>query len=121
MKKNIFILLLGIVFISCSTSKRTNVLNYATPLPIGTPVEVIGLGQKLPNNVKFIGSISIGDSGFTTKCSYQEVINDAINLARGMGGNIVQITEHKEPDLWSTCHRIKADIYYITKDKIDNP
>lgn len=120
MKKIIF-LLFTLVLSACSTSKQTNVLNYSTPLPAGTPVEVIGLGQKLPNNVKFIGSISVGDSGFTTKCSYQDVINDAINLARGMGGNIIQITEHKEPNILCDCHRIKADVYYITKDKTDNP
>lgn len=121
MKKNIFILLLGIVLSACSTSKQTNVLNYSTPLPAGSYVEIIGLGQTVQKGAKFLGSISVGDSGFTSQCSYQEVIRDAMNLARGMGGNIVQITEHKEPDLWSTCHRIKADVYYITKDKIDNP
>lgn len=120
MKKIIF-LLFTLVLSACSTSKQTNVLNYSTPLPTETPVEIIGLGQTVQKGAKFLGSISVGDSGFTSQCSYQEVIRDAMNLARGMGGNIVQITEHKEPDLWSTCHRIKADVYYITKDKTDNP
>lgn len=117
--KKVFLFLflfISLVLISCGTSKTTSVLNYSTPLPAGTPVEVFGIGQKLPNDVKFIGSISIGDSGFTTKCSYQEVINDAINLARGMGGNVIQITEHKEPNILCDCHRIKADVYYIPKN-----
>ena len=116
MKKVFLFLFISLVLISCGTSKTTSVLNYSTPLPAGTPVEVIGIGQKLPNDVKFIGSISVGDSGFTSNCSYQEVINDAMSLARGMGGNIVQITSHKEPDIWSTCHRFKADVYYMTKN-----
>ena len=115
MKKTIFVLFI-LILAACSTSKQTSVLNYSTPLPAGTPVEVFGIGQKLPNDVKFIGSISVGDSGFTSNCSYQEVINDAMSLARSMGGNIVQITSHKEPDIWSTCHRIKADVYYMTKN-----
>ena len=116
MKKVFLFLFISLVLISCGTSKTTSVLNYSTPLPAGTPVEVFGIGQKLPNDVKFIGSISIGDSGFTTKCSYQEVINDAINFARGMGGNVIQITEHKEPNILCDCHRIKADVYYIPKN-----
>ena len=120
MKKIIFLLFI-LVLSACSTSKQTNVLNYSTPLPAGSSVEIIGLGQTVQKGAKFLGSISVGDSGFTSQCSYQEVIRDAMNLARGMGGNIVQITEHKEPDLWSTCHHIKADIYYIANDKADNP
>lgn len=114
MKKIIF-LLFTLVLSACSTSKQTSVLNYATPLPAGTHVEIIGLGQQVPDGAKLLGSISVGDSGFTTQCSYQEVVRDAINMARNMGGNVLQITEHKEPDIWTSCHRIKADVYYIEK------
>lgn len=113
--KQIIFLLFTLVLAACSTSKQTSVLNYATPLPAGTQVEVIGLGQKVPNGAKLLGSISVGDSGFTTQCSYQEVIRDAINMSRNMGGNVLQITEHKEPNIWCDCHRIKADVYYIEK------
>lgn len=115
MKKTIFLLFV-LVLAACSTSKHTSVLNYSTPLPAGTPVEVIGLGQQVPNGAKLLGSISVGDAGFTTQCSYQEVIRDAINMSRNMGGNVLQITEHKEPDIWSSCHRIKADVYYVSKE-----
>lgn len=114
MKKTIFLLFM-LVLAACSTSKRTSVLNYATPLPAGTHVEIIGLGQQVPDGAKLLGSISVGDAGFTTQCSYQEVIRDAINMSRNMGGNVLQITEHKEPDIWTSCHRIKADVYYIEK------
>lgn len=115
MKKILSLLFLSLIFFSCSTSKQTSVLNYSTPLPAGTQVEIIGLGQKVPNGAKLLGSISVGDSGFTTQCSYQEVIRDAINMSRNMGGNVLQITEHKEPNIWCDCHRIKADVYYIEK------
>ena len=27
-----------------------------------------------------------------------------------MGGILIIITKHNEPDLWSACHRIKADV-----------
>lgn len=115
MKKIIF-LLTGLLLAACSTSKQTSVINYATPLPVNTTVEIRGIGQNIPDGAKLLGSISVGDSGFTTQCSYQEVIRDAINMARDMGGNVLQITEHKEPDIWSSCHRIKADVYYVSKE-----
>ena len=115
MKKIIF-LLTGLLLAACSTSKHTSVINYATPLPAGTHVEVIGIGQQVPDGAKLLGSISVGDSGFTTQCSYQEVIRDAINMARDMGGNVLQITQHKEPNLICDCHRIKADVYYVSKE-----
>ena len=114
--KQIIFLLFTLVLAACSTSKHTSVINYATPLPAGTHVEVIGIGQQVPDGAKLLGSISVGDSGFTTQCSYQEVIRDAINMARDMGGNVLQITEHKEPDIWSSCHRIKADVYHVSKE-----
>lgn len=33
-----------------------------------------------------------------------------------MGGNVLQITQHKEPNLICDCHRIKADVYYVSKE-----
>lgn len=101
-----------ICLVSCSTKKTIGIANFATPLSSDAPVEVLGLGQKLPENVKLIGQIKIGDSGFTTNCGYDKVLKDAISQARSLGGNILQITEHKEPSiLGSSCHRIKADVY----------
>lgn len=114
MKKTIFLLFV-LVLAACSTAKHTSIINYATPLPAGTPVEVRGIGQDIPEGAKLLGSISVGDSGFTTQCSYQEVLNDALDMARNMGGNLIQITEHKEPDILCDCHRIKADVYFIDK------
>jgi len=51
--------------------------------------------------------------GLTMKCTYQDVISEVMDQARAMGGNVVQIIKHKKPGAWRTCHRIKADVYFM--------
>lgn len=105
---SVFILL---ALFSCATQKKTYVLSQQASLPAGSTVRVLGIGQEIPRTAKLIGNVSVGDSGFTTKCSYAQVILDIQNQAIAIGGNIVAIRKHKEPDFWSTCHRISADVY----------
>jgi hypothetical protein len=70
----------------------------------------------LPNSI-LVGTLKVGDTGFTTDCGYNKIINDAKIQARKFGGNIVQIIELKRPKKGgSTCYRIKANILSI-KDK----
>ena len=129
MKKNIFktIFLFTLATLSITackslrnTSKQISIINYSTPLNRETTVQVIGIGQQVPYNVKLLGSVKIGEAGFTktSNCTYQKVLNDAIEQARTMGGNLIQIIEHKEPDFRSSCHRIKADVYLILPGEI---
>jgi hypothetical protein len=110
MKKTI-LGLISVLIVSCGTMKTVSIINYSTPIDTKQAVEVMGIGQQIPSNYKLLGSIKIGDGGFTTKCSYAEVITDAQIQARAMGGNVLVITKHKEPDAWSSCHRINADVY----------
>lgn len=98
-------------FYACATSKNVSVLSIATPLPPGTPVEVIGVGQKVPDGSKMLGHIKIGDSGFSTKCTYDIVIADAQAQSRAIGGNLIQITKHKPPAWGGTCHMVECDVY----------
>ena len=88
-------------------------MSAATPLPQGTVIQVIGIGQQPPKDAKLIGSVKIGD-GYTLakNCTYPKVVADAQEQARGMGGNLIQIKKHKEPDILSTCHRLECDVYF---------
>lgn len=100
--------------IGCGTQKRTNILKYRTPY--SGEVTVVGVGVLNLTNSEFLGTVSVGETGFTStkKCTYQAVINDAILLARSMGGNVICITKHIEPG-WSSCHQIQCDVYYKNK------
>lgn len=61
-----------------------------------------------------IGDFEIKDGGLSLDCSYERVKSIAKNKARSIGGNSIRIKEHKLPDTWSTCHRIKFEVYKLT-------
>lgn len=107
------VLFAAFLLAGCGTSKRASILSYSTPLPENAKVEVSGEGQGIPDGAKLLGSVKIGDAGLSAKCGYDTVINDAQGQARAMGGNYLHITEHKYPSIWSSCHRIQADVYLV--------
>lgn len=113
--KKLLLFAITFLMISCGTSKKVSVLNYSTPISKDVPVEIFGTGQQIPSDCQLLGTIKIGDSGLSTKCSYAEVIADAQSQARAMGGNLIYISKHSEPDFWSTCHRITAEVYKKSK------
>jgi hypothetical protein len=74
-------------------------------------VIVYSEGATLPGDIQIIGKTEIGDSGFTTNCGLDVVIEKAKNEARKIGANAIVITQHVLPSVWgSSCHRIKADL-----------
>lgn len=96
---------------SCSPSlKYTSIKPSKTSKPSGHNIIVYPLGSSLPSNATIIGSIYIGDTGFSMGCGYDDVLNIAKRKAREVGGDAIQITEVKTPDLSSTCYRIRANI-----------
>ena len=111
--KNLFLLIILSLFFSCASKKNTTILNYATPLPPGTTVEVIGNGQKVPDGARLLGHVKVGESGMTAtkNCTYDKVMEASQAQARSMGGNLIQIIQHKEPNFASSCHRLKVDVY----------
>lgn len=65
------------------------------------------------SDTKFLGQIEVKESGFSMVCDFETVKQLAKEQALNIGGNALVITEHKYPDVWSTCHRIKADVLLI--------
>lgn len=103
-----------LILTGCDTKKMTNVLTYRSPYRGN--VEVKGIGETVPPEAVFLGNVFVGEKGMTRKknCTWQAVLNDAVYLAQNMGGNMMIITEHREPNAWiSTCHRISANVYYV--------
>lgn len=83
------------------------------PLDYREEVRVFEIEEKIPSDAEKLGTIKVGDSGFSIKCNYATVIDKAKMESRKVGGNVLKITKHKRPDLWSSCHRITADIYKV--------
>ena len=104
----------SILLWSCGPTKKVQTVANQTPLSYDEMVHILSLEEPYPEKYKSLGTIKIGDSGFTTDCGYEKVIEMAEMEARKIGANVVKITEHKQPNIWtSTCHRITAQLLKV--------
>ena len=113
-KAVIFILLIVLLFASCTPAITTN-LEQSLPLNGNDEnIKVIAQNAEIPLDAEVLGIVKIGDTGFTAtrNCGYQDVLNSAKIEAKKAGGNAIKIIEHIPPGK-STCHRITAKILKI--------
>lgn len=116
MKKHIGlpILLMLIVLCSCNPKVSTSLSRWYAPLEYDQEVVVFGLNQEVPDSAQVLGQVKVGDTGFSTNCGYDVVIDKAKLEARKVGGNAIKIIEHNPPTaLGSNCHRITANILKV--------
>ena len=100
-----------ILVIGCSPRIKPNITNPKPALTIEDKVALLDIEHELPENVQKIGSLEYKDSGFSTDCSFNSLMNRARRTARENGANIVKVIEKKNPNLWSSCYRLKIDFY----------
>ncbi|MEE9441658.1 MAG: hypothetical protein V3V99_03225 [candidate division Zixibacteria bacterium] len=68
------------------------------------------MAQPTPTAYTVLGKLKMGDTGLSVNCSYDDLIRLAMKKACEVGGDAILITSIEEPNLWSSCYRIKADI-----------
>ena len=115
MKKLFSLLLLAAAFCSCSPKIHKNIIKQM-PYPNGThsEVTVYDTDDVVPDNAEVIGSLSVGDGGFTTHCDWETIIETAKKEAKTSGGNGLEILQHSYPgENSSNCHQIVAYILNI--------
>ena len=112
------LILVALFAATACAPKVSNVItkSYA-PLDYKEEVLLLDIQAPVPDGADEIGIVKIGDSGFSTDCDWNTVIEKAKMEARKAGGNVIKITEHKTPDFVSSCHRITAVIFRI--DNVD--
>jgi len=59
--------------------------------------------------VQLLGSIHSYDTGFSTDCDEAYTLDIFCREGCLLGADVINITQDKQPDLWSTCYRAKAD------------
>jgi hypothetical protein len=62
-----------------------------------------------PNDMQVLGAIQSYDTGFSTDCDEAYTLDIFCQEGCMLGADIVNITAEKQPDLWSTCYRAKAE------------
>lgn len=109
-----FITVVG--FTSCSPKITSNFTNPQPKLSIDEKVALLDIEHKLPENLTKVGDLRFQDSGFSTDCSFNSLMTQARNEARKNGVNIVKVIDKKKPDLWSSCYRLKIELYKYDGD-----
>lgn len=100
-------------FSACAPRVQSTLLHQRPALPSHENVVLLEKGAAFnPAGLEKVSTIAIGEGGFTLNCEYFFIAALAKEQARKAGGNLVHVTEHKKPDAWSSCHRLRADVYY---------
>ncbi|MUP45974.1 hypothetical protein E0K83_09490 [Gramella sp. BOM4] len=117
MKPIHFLLLISLLISGCASKMKITgkTEQNLTPLQGNQSVAIIEENEELEptDNQTKLGNFEIRDGGLSLDCSYERVQSLAKEKARSIGGNAVKITEHKLPGTWSTCHRLKFEVYKI--------
>jgi len=74
------------------------------------------------NDVEVLGSIRSYDTGFSTDCDEAGVLDTFCREANMLNADIVDITEEKQPSVWtSTCYRAAAEfLRFKDREKAGN-
>ena len=103
-----------VLLISFAPKISSSVQKSYPPLDYREEVQLFGLKDALPAGAESIGTVKIGDSGFSTNCGWDVAVDKAKLEARKVGGNAIKIIKHIPPSpLGSTCHRLTATILRI--------
>jgi len=107
------IAIFAIILSSCGVKKTVSVI--ISQPPTTEQVQILGIGQQIPDGAILLGTISVGTTGFTSRgrCTYDRVLNYAITQAQAIGGNIMQIRLHTAPTPHNLCHEITVDVYTL--------
>ena len=122
MKLKFIVLLFSCFMIfSCAPSIYTNISIPKPALSENQNIAVYDEKDISPPNSKVLGIVVLGDSGFTTNCDFETMIEIAKSESRKAGGNAIKIIKHILPNFFgSSCHRIEANILEISeKNSID--
>lgn len=69
----------------------------------------------IENKISHLGSVDVGDTGFTVDCSPMTVLGHIRQNACERGADAVRVTELKSPTFMvSTCFRARADLYTVS-------
>jgi tetratricopeptide (TPR) repeat protein len=115
MKKVIFICLTSALLIDCAPRVTLHTSSNLTPKPQNCKLDIYYPYQIINLKYTVVGDIYVGDTGFTVNCDKDTLINNIIK-PKGceLGVDAIQINKISNPDLISTCYRLRANFLKYT-------
>jgi hypothetical protein len=113
MTRSPFVLVLGLtsLLLFCSCGASIKLSPGTTPRAAKAKDYQVKVYQKTDTvKVKHttIGLISVEDSGLTVDCSHEVMFNKAVEKARAIGADAIQIIQVDTPGFFSSCYQIKV-------------
>jgi hypothetical protein len=113
-----FLLASALLLFGCTSQMRIVVVRSGAqqefaPKLRGHDIKVLELDDSLPRDAIFIAKLEAKDTGVTIDCGYENVLAQTLAKARELGGDLIQIIQVYEPDIWSSCYRLEADVYVL--------
>ena len=105
-KLELFLCMAALLMTSCAPKVVTDMYTskYAALSP--DSVRVFLMGERVPKQTLAIGTVKVVDGGLAIKGSFERVLGMAVEATAKNGGNGLVITEHRQPDMYSTIHRV---------------
>ena len=108
-----FLFLVTCIFSSCGPKVIKDLNRTYSPLSYTEKIMVFKENEVPKQAFEVLGEIALRDTGFTTKCSYSDILNRAKKEALLAGGNGIKIKRLIRPDFLSNCFRLEAQILKI--------
>lgn len=115
MKNSLLLSLSLVMIVACAPKISTSLTKSLSPVEETAEVKILDLKDPIPGKYEELGYVKIGETAFTSHCSYDIVLKAAQKEVRKAGGNAMKLIQHTLPDGMSTCHKIIARIL-----KVDN-
>ena len=105
-KLELFLCMVVLLMTSCAPKVVTDMYTskYAALSP--DSVRVFLMNERVPKQTLAIGTVKVVDGGLAIKGSFERVLGMAVEATAKNGGNGLVITEHRQPDMYSTIHRV---------------
>lgn len=113
-----------LVLFSCGPRVKTTLIERADEpyaLEATGTIGILGVADPIPAGAVVLGSVKVGDTGFSTDCGWERVLAEARLAARNAGGNVLKLTVHEPPGFASSCHRITASILRVDRTTLSGP
>lgn len=117
MIKNMMSILLMLMFIvlqqGCASSKKIEISTKREALSADCQPRFFLPADKTPISYEKLGTLKFGDTGFSVSCGRDQVRESMRIEACKAGANGIFLVTEKNPDLWSTCYRVTAELIYF--------
>lgn len=108
----------SMLVMSCSPRVLTEVTKQYPAVPTDSVI-IFEQGDTVPNTAEAIGKVAVKDGGLTVNCQYDRMLGIACQTTAKNGGNGLLVTEHRFPNLHSSCHQVWGTMLRLVDMTVD--